>query len=225
MKTLFKAIAIASLASTAAVAQAEVTGTLGVNSSYMFRGEQLADGNTTYASAGMDLAGFSVGITVTDNDGVNGAGENTETDLYVGYGMNLMGTDVRLSYTSYEYDLGASTVAGDEEGQTEFAVGITASGLSIDYVDGEDTVATDYDYTVLTLGYTVGNVDIVVGNVDRDNAAQDEWNYYEISTGTELFGLDASVTVTNTFSEEGNGGNSLEGGATIVVGVSKSLSL
>jgi hypothetical protein len=226
MKTLFKAIAIASLASTAAVAQAEVTGSLGVNSSYQFRGIEMADGMTTNASLGFDMAGISVGITMTDAD--NGTigyqdgpdSDFTETDIVLGYGMNVMGTDVRLSYTDYSYNFGNGV---DDGGQTEFSVGITASGLAIDYVDGEDSdiVNTgDTKYDVLTVGYNVGNVGITLGAVDYDDLG--EYNYYEISTGTELFGLDATVTVTNTFSEDDG---MEESGATLVVGVSKSLSL
>lgn len=226
MKTLIKAIAIASLASTAAVAQAEVTGSLGVNSSYQFRGLEMADGMTTNASLGFDLAGISVGVYLTDADNgaigyqAGAAADFTETDIVLGYGMNVMGTDVRLSYTDYSYNFGGGV---DDGGQTEFSVGITASGLAIDYVDGEDSDMAgvgDSDYDVLTLGYTVGNVGITLGAVDMD-AGDAEYNYYEISTGTELFGLDATVTVTNTFSED----NVDESGATLVVGVSKSLNL
>ena len=223
MKTLVKAIAIASLASAAAVAQAEVTATLGVNSSYMFRGIELADGNTTYAQLGFDMAGLSVGVTVTDSDGTAGGnagpvGANTETDIAIGYTASVLGTDVSLSYTDYEYNFGNGN---DGEGQTEFAVGITASGLAITYIDGEDTLTgQDVDYDVLTLGYTVGNVDITLGAFDSDDGT--EYNYYEIGTGTELFGLDASVMLTNTFSEDGG---VAEGGSTLVVGVSKSLDL
>ena len=215
MKTLIKAIAIASLASTAAVAQAEVTGSLGINSSYMFRGLELNDGMTASASLGFDMAGISVGVVVTDADDEG----FTETDIVLGYTANVMGTDVRLSYTDYAYDYGNGD---DERGQTEFSVGITASGLSIDFISGEDDGQLAFgetDYDVLTLGYTVSNVDITLGAVDADSG--EEYNYYEISTGTELFGLDATVMVTNTFSEENVG----ESGATLVVGVSKSLNL
>ena len=215
MKTLIKAIAIASLASTAAVAQAEVTGSLGISSSYMFRGEELNDGMTTSASLGFDLAGVSVGVFLTDADDAG----LTETDIVLGYNANVMGTDVRLSYTDYGYDYGNGN---DDNGQTEFAVGITASGLAIDFVSGEDDGMLnpgETDYDVLTLGYTVSNVDITLGAVDIDDGA--EFNYYEISTGTELFGLDASVMVTDTFSEDGIS----ESGATLVIGVSKSLNL
>jgi uncharacterized protein (TIGR02001 family) len=233
MKTLVKAIAIATLASTAAVAQAEVSATLGAKSSYMFRGLEMADSMTTHAGIGFDLAGLSVGITVTDSDGNdslnNAMDANTETDIALGYTMNVMGTDLRLAYTDYSYNYGTGNAGnnGDNSGQTEFSVGITASGLSIDYVDGEDTAATNSgsgaktDFDVLVLGYSVGNVDISIGQVDRE-AADKDYNYYEISTSTSLFGLDASVMVTNTFSEDDN---VEESGATLVVGVSKELSL
>ncbi len=218
MKTLIKAIAIASLASTAAVAQAEVTGSLGISSSYMFRGIELNDGMTTSASLGFEMAGISVGVFLTDADDE----DFTETDIVLGYSANVMGTDVRLSYTDYAYDFGSGNTFDDETGQTEFAVGITASGLSIDFISGEDDgqlAPGETDYDVLTLGYTVSNVDITLGAVDIDDGA--EFNYYEISTGTELFGLDASVMVTDTFSEDGIS----ESGATLVIGVSKSLNL
>ena len=235
MKTLIKAIAIASLASTAAVAQADVTGSLCVKSSYQFRGLELADGMTTHAGIAFGMAGFNVGVTMTDSDnstlGYQGgfAKDNTETDIVIGYTMNLMGSDVRLSYTDYSYDFGNGF---DDAGQTEFSVGITASGLAIDYIDGEDSDVMsdgDSDYTVLTLGYNVGNVAITLGSVDVDNGP--EYNYYEISTGTELFGLDAKISVTDTFSEEDLFGDEPmfnpieESGATLVLSVSKALNL
>ena len=214
MKTLIKAIAMASLASTAAVAQADITGTLGVNSSYQFRGIELDGSSTAYAGIGFDLAGFNVGITVIDADEEG----FTETDTMIGYTMNLMGTDVRLSYLDRSFDYGNGN---DDNDMTEFSVGITASGLSIDYVDGNDDVQLDdMDFSIISLGYTISNVDIVVGTFEYSDGGG-EYSYYEISTGTELFGLDASVTLTNTFSEEGFD----EQGSTIVIGMSKSLDL
>jgi hypothetical protein len=76
----------------------------------------------------------------------------------------------------------------------------------------------------LSLGYNVGNVAITLGSFDTDGGP--EYNYYEISTGTELFGLDATVSVTDTFSEENMDLIFVdESGATLVVSVSKSLNL
>ena len=158
MKTLVKAIAIASLASTAAVAQADVTGSLGYASSYQFRGVELAEGSIVTGSLGMDLAGVSFSAVVTDatDDGF------TETDYILGYTMNIGGVDVDLGYTDYNYNLGAGD---DDSGEQEFSVGVTVSGLNIGYVDGEAEASdgTESDYDVLTLGYTVSNVDITLG--------------------------------------------------------------
>jgi hypothetical protein len=213
MKTLIKAIAMASLASTAAVAQADITGTLGVNSSYQLYGQELDGSSTAYAGIGFDLSGFNVGITVIDADEAG----FTETDTMLGYTMNLMGADVRLSYLDRSFDYGV-----DDYDVTEFSVGITASGLSIDYVNGNDDINDiDADFSIISLGYTVSNVDIVVGTWDYSDGGP-EYSFYEISTGTEIFGLDASVTLTSTFSEDGYFD---EQGSTIVIGMSKSLDL
>lgn len=220
MKTLVKAIAIASLASTAAVAQADVTGSLGYASSYQFRGVELAEGSIVTGSLGMDLAGVSFSAVVTDatDDGF------TETDYILGYTMNIGGVDVDLGYTDYNYNLGAGD---DDSGEQEFSVGVTVSGLNIGYVDGEAEASdgTESDYDVLTLGYTVSNVDITLGQVDVDGGG--EYNYYEISTGTELWGLDATLMLTNTFSAEAPGtpDDDLKQSSRIVIGLSKSLSL
>ena len=211
MKTLFKAIAVASLATTG-VAQA-LEGSIGAMNEYTFRGETLATDAIYAASAGTNIAGLDVGIALVDADGY------FERNLMAGYTMNIAGVDVDLGYTDYSY-------GENDDTETEISVGMTASGVTITYVDGEDNdvntttgVETSSDYSVLSFGYTVGGMDITVGAVDRDSGA--EFNYYEISTGTEVAGLDASVTLTNTFSEEGIAAQD----ARIVVGVSKALSL
>ena len=209
MKTLFKAIAVASLATTG-VAQA-LEGSIGAANEYTFRGETLATDGIYSASAGTSMAGLDLGLAVVDADGY------FERNLMVGYGLNIAGVDIDLGYTNYSYGEGSD----DEE--DEISVGMTASGVTITYVDGEDsnTLGGDYDYSVLSFGYTVGGMDITVGAVEREGGDNAEFNYYEISTGTEVAGLDATVTLTNTFSEEGIA----EQDARIVVGVSKALSL
>ena len=216
MKTLFKAIAVASLATTG-VAQA-LEGSIGAANEYTFRGETLATDGIYSASAGTNVAGLDVGIALVDADGY------FERNLMVGYGLNIAGVDIDLGYTNYSYGEGSD----DEE--DEISVGMTASGVTITYVDGEDSnaVGGDYDYSVLSFGYSVGGMDITVGAVEREGdavangaGADAEFNYYEISTGTEVAGLDATVTLTNTFSEEGIAAQD----ARIVVGVSKALSL
>ena len=155
------------------------------------------------------MAGLSVGVALVDADNF------FERDLMVGYTLNVAGMDVDLGYTNYSY--GASTDAEEDE----ISLGVSVSGVDIGYVDGEadNGAGATTDYSVLTFGYSVGGMDITVGAVDVDGGP--EYNYYEISTGTEVAGLDASITLTNTFSEEGVA----EQDAAIVIGLSKSLSL
>ena len=217
MKTLYKAIAVASLATTG-VAQA-LEGSIGAMNEYVFRGETLATDGIYAASAGTNVAGLDVGIALVDADGY------FERNLMAGYTMNIAGVDVDLGYTDYSY-------GENDDTETEVSIGMTASGVTITYVDGEDNdvdaqgVETTADYTVLSFGYSVGGMDITVGSKEVDGGA--EYNYYEISTGTEIAGLDATVTLTNSFSEEGtdwDGNGAVTQDARIVVGVSKALSL
>lgn len=204
MKTLIKAIAVASLA-TSGVANA-LEGSVGVANEYKFRGLTLAGGNEiTTASASTEVAGLSVGIALVDADNF------FERDLMVGYTLSVAGMDVDLGYTNYSYG------ENDPAEEDEISIGVSVSGVDINYVDGE--IDGGADYSVLTFGYSVGGMDVTVGSVDVDGGA--EYNYYEISTGTEVAGLDASITLTNTFSEEGVAAQD----AAIVIGLSKSLSL
>ena len=194
MKNLLKAISVASLA-TAGVAQA-MTGSVGTQNEYTFRGTTLADSNIYSASAETQIAGLTVGIALVDAD--NGNADYHERNLMAGYSLNLAGVDVDLGYTNYSY--GATNPAEEDE----ISIGISASGVSITYVDGDSNSgapgAADEDYSVLSFGYSVGGMDFTVGTVSLD-AINSDYNYYEISAGTEIAGLDASVTLTNTFSE------------------------
>ena len=240
MKTLFKAIAIASLASTALVAQAETTANLGYSTSYQFRGVELADGNTMSGSLSTNLAGLSAAVTILDAS--DDDQDFQEVDLELGYSIDIANLTLDLGYVQREYTFDTVDAQNDPNGvnddisDSEFSVSMTASGLTITYVDGEiqddgldqGLPIADVDYDVLSLGYSVGNIDITLGQVDEDNGS--EFNYYEISTGTELFGLDTTVMLTNTFSEDAGTNNQqaddeMEREARIVVSLSKAIDL
>ena len=96
MKTLFKAIAVASLA-TATAAQAELSASVAVDSEYVFRGVTLDSDATTSATLEYAISGLTVGAWIADD-------EAGETDLYVSYGLNAGGVDLGLSYTDYSYN-------------------------------------------------------------------------------------------------------------------------
>ena len=185
MKTLFKAIAVASLA-TATAAQAELSASVAVDSEYVFRGVTLDSDATTSATLEYAISGLTVGAWIADD-------EAGETDLYVSYGLNAGGVDLGLSYTDYSYNDASG-------GQQEIAVSASVKGLGLNYVDGsDDQNGADGDYDVITLDYTFGNVNVLVGQVDYDAA---DYSYFEISGSLgQIAGVDASLTFTGTFDE------------------------
>ena len=216
MKTLFKAIAVASLA-TATAAQAELSASVAVDSEYVFRGITLDDSATTSATLEYAISGLTVGAWIADDN-------NGETDLYVSYGLNAGGVDLGLSYTDYSYN----DVSG---GQQEIAVSASVKGLGLNYVDGtEDLTGFDLDYDVITLDYTFGNVNVLVGQYDLADADVD-YSFFEISGSLgQIAGLDASLTITGTFDESDNAvlaGQlaNVDSQDSIVIGLSKAFDL
>ena len=192
MKTLFKAIAVASLA-TATAAQAELSASVAVDSEYVFRGVTLDSDATTSATLEYAISGLTVGAWIADD-------EAGETDLYVSYGLNAGGVDLGLSYTDYSYN--DASFDGFSGGQQEIAVSVSVKGLGLNYVDGTDELLdiSDVDYDVITLDYTLGNVNVLVGQVDYEGDA--DYSFFEISGSLgQIAGLDASLTITGTFDE------------------------
>jgi len=217
MKTLFKAIAVASLA-TATAAQAELSASVAVDSEYVFRGVTLDSDATTSATLEYAISGLTVGAWIADD-------EAGETDLYVSYGLNVGGVDLGISFTDYSYD------SDGYGGQQEVAVSASVKGLGLSYVDGSDdnsddsSSTTDADYNVITLDYTVGNVNVLVGQVDNDGVTSEEaydYSYFELSGSLgQIAGLDASLTITGTFDES----EAFDNQDSIVIGFSKAFDL
>ena len=212
MKTLFKAIAVASLA-TATAAQAELSASVAVDSEYVFRGVTLDSDATTSATLEYAISGLTVGAWIADD-------EAGETDLYVSYGLNVGGVDLGLSFTDYSYD------SDGYGGQQEIAVSASVKGLGLSYTDGtDDTFGTDNDYSVVTLDYTFGNVNVLVGQIDVDGPDMDH-SYFEISGSLgQIVGLDASLTITGTFDEGEEAFGDDEENDSIVIGFSKAFDL
>lgn len=225
MKTLVKAIAIASLASTAAVAQAEVSVDAGMATSYMYRGVELDSGAIASASANYTTGGFAAGIAVTSGD--LDAGGVTETDYSLAYTANLGGQDITLSYTNLTYDQQGSNL--DDMEQEEIALSTSISGVGISYtqVTGETDAGNttdDDDFDVITLDYSIGNVNVLVGMVGSDGNDAD-YNYFEISNSTDVAGVTLSASYIGTFSEDDNAAASNGTSNTLVFGVSKGFDL
>ena len=111
MKTLSKAVAIASLVSagalTATVAQAEVAFNAAVVSDYVWRGQTQNDNEFAF-QGGADYdheSGLSAGIWASTIYLDADDGEDTfEVDLYASYGFDAGGLDASVGFINYQYD-------------------------------------------------------------------------------------------------------------------------
>ncbi|MFA7553141.1 MAG: TorF family putative porin [Spongiibacteraceae bacterium] len=146
-------------------AMAEVSASVGIASTYLWRGYDLGSG--TPAISG-DL-NYSVGggyVGVWGSSGDTEAG--TEYDLYAGYGMEFMDGDlsIDLSIWNYVYPTGAGYTA---DGETDFG---------------------DLTDVILTVG--LGPVSLayyqpVAGFSGPGEGAGNDYNYYTISSGYGAF--------------------------------------
>lgn len=101
MKSM-KVLSALGLLALAGAAQAEVTGSLGIASSYLWRGYDLGESNGVPAVSGdlkLSASGFYTGIWASSGDHLNG----TEYDLYAGYGGSVGAFSYDVSYWTYAY--------------------------------------------------------------------------------------------------------------------------
>ena len=177
MKTLVKGIAIASLASTAWFAQAELSMTVGMVSDYVYRGVELGDAGA-YTSVDYAAGGFYAGVwAISDGNTADGI----EYDIYAGYETEIAGVGVGIGYTAYEYTYG--TAAEDE-----ISLSLSKGPVSLTYVDGELVDDTEYEW--LIIGADVGAFSFTYGEEDESG-----YDYMEVSTGTEVGAVSLGVTL------------------------------
>lgn len=222
MKTISKAIAIASLATVATAANAEVSVTGGVMSDYVFRGISQSTGSG-YAAVDFEESGFYAGVWGAD------VGDALEVDLYLGYGIELdSGFSVSGGFTRYEY---TSNRANADLSQDEFNVDLGMAGFGLGYVLGTNNLdAGDQDYDVITLTYDAENWGVLLGMVDNDDqdnnpGSESEYNWAEVSTSAEVAGLTVGATVGVQFNAEAGGVDAASNDGYITFDISKSFDL
>jgi Bacterial protein of unknown function (Gcw_chp) len=128
MKATTKVLSALSLLALAGAAQAEVTGSMGIASTYLWRGYDLGSG-TPAVSGDLKLTagGFYTGAWVSSGDTVGG----TEYDLYAGWGATLGPVTLDLSYWTYSYptSLGYPDDGGDHLGPGELSDFVASVGF------------------------------------------------------------------------------------------------
>ncbi|MGB2249078.1 MAG: TorF family putative porin [Alcanivorax sediminis] len=181
-KTIVASAVAAASVMAPAIAAAEVSGSLGIASMYLWRGQDVSAG-TANVSGSLDFtteAGFYAGSWVSSaGTSVNEAGTtSTETDFYAGFGGEAGGLSYDISYWTYVYpedDVGAGELA-------EFIASVGMAGLTFTgYVSANNLSNSDKenlgDDLYFTLGYEYDAFGLTVGTWDLD---ADDSNYTHV---------------------------------------------
>lgn len=202
MKTLAKAVAVASLVSasalTAQVANAEVSFNAAVVSDYVFRGFSFTD-NGFALQGGADYfheSGAYAGVWASNLD--DGEDTDIEYDLYAGYGLEVSGLEIDLGYVAYknvdfsEYDT-AEVYANVTKNAFTGSIYLDIDATDNTYISGAYSMELPEDLALdLGLGYLM---------VDAEGADDIVDMSATVSKSLEM--IDVAFTVTNVDADFG----------------------
>jgi uncharacterized protein (TIGR02001 family) len=198
MKTLSKAIALASLVSatalTAQVANAEVEYSAGIATTYLWRGTDLGYGSPAFSAAAdySHDSGAYAGLWVSSGDDATG----TEYDMYAGFAKEFGDLSVDLGYYTYAYPSSSDDSLGGVGELEEAILGLGFMGASLTYIDN----LGDDDYSYVALGYSTV-VDITVAM--SDNGVGQEYTHIDLGYAfTDELSLTVSKIIDQTNSAE-----------------------
>ena len=153
-----------------AQAEVEVGASVGIASTYLWRGSDLGSG-TPAVSGDLNISssGFYGGIWGSSGDTFAGS----EYDLYVGYGGALGDFSYDLSLWNYIYPTGAGYAPGGETDFAEWSDAVVSLGYGpvsfAAYIPvGKENSSGDYMY--YTLGADIGSFSVLVGMHSDDVA-------------------------------------------------------
>ena len=195
INTLKSVLAVLILSTLTTTAYAGVGANFGYGSDYIFRGMTQTGGEgSAFGSVDIDMGGFYAGVWTGE---VDLSGADRETDMYVGYAMDLGQFGVDISYIDYSYsgnnsldgsevwlsgsygDMSVLYVLGQDgyDDYTEFGyklpVGIDMSFGTWDNMGDHVKISRDFDIPVWGLGASVSYVDFTAdsnsGLLDEDS--------------------------------------------------------
>ena len=200
MHTIKKTLVAAALVSAGAAAQAEVSGSVGIASSYLWRGFDLGGGSGV-VSGSLDYSsetGVYAGIWGSSGDDSYG----TEYDLYLGWGGEVFeGFSVDVGYVDYNYpDCAAgntpTNIADPSTIDTcdfeEIVVGFGFGAFGFTYVE-PTTSGADYNYYALSGGF--GDFSATYGMWDSGAGA--DGSHLDLTYGMG----DLAFTLSQTFDD------------------------
>jgi hypothetical protein len=159
-KTLIAAATITTFGLAAAPAAVALDASASIATSYLWRGEELGNGDAALA---VDVSGstgaFSYGLWVSSGDQETGTGDDaeggTEYDIYVSYSGSAGDLGYSIGYASYNYP---SRGVGFDDA-AEYIYGLSYGPASVTIFDNTET---DYEYTVI--GYEAGAFSFAYGD-------------------------------------------------------------
>ena len=171
---------------------ADVNGSIGYSSDYMWRGAtQSAGASSLNAGIELDSNGFFVGAWVGEVD--FGDEATQERDLYLGYNLGVMDNlDVQLGVIQYRYD------KGDYDTVEEGFVKVGYNSLTLSYFLDTDT-ENDYAHISYDLWF-VNGVDASIGYVYHGE--DDDFSTLTISKDINNFTLSALVMLDEAFENQ-----------------------
>lgn len=206
MKSLSKAVAVASLLSagvmSANMANAEVAFNASVVSDYVFRGASYTS-NGAALQGGADYShdsGAYAGTWLSNIETADAEGEvqdDVEYDIYAGYWMEVGEFEIDLAYLTYNY------ADADDWNTTEISASITTAGVTASVYQDIDAANTTY----LGLAYSTElpqelSLDVAVGHtldgkVDGEAVWGEDFTDMSASIGKSFELADVALTVTN----------------------------
>ena len=171
---------------------ADINGSIGYSSDYMWRGVSQSAGASSFnAGIEVDSNGFFVGAWVGEVD--FGDEATQERDLYLGYNLDIMDNlDVQLGLIQYRYD------KGDYDTVEEGFVKVGYNSLTLSYFLDTDT-QNDYAHISYDLWF-VNGVDASIGY--GYHGEDDDFSTLTISKDINNFTLSAMVMLDEAFENQ-----------------------
>lgn len=171
---------------------ADVNGSIGYSSDYMWRGvSQSAGASSLNAGIELDSNGFFVGAWVGEVD--FGDEATQERDLYLGYNLDVLDNlDVQLGLIQYRYD------KGDYDTVEEGFVKVGYNSLTLSYFLDTDT-ENDYAHISYDLWF-VNGVDASIGY--GYHGEDDDFSTLTVSKDINNFTLSAMVMLDEAFENQ-----------------------
>lgn len=201
MKTLIAAsVAAASMTMIAAPASAEVSASVGIASTYLWRGYDLGSGTPAVSGdINYSASGFTAGIWGSSGDTSAGS----EFDLYVGYGASVGDFSYDVTVYNYNYPSGAGYLGTEQTDffeHTDVVLTLGYGPISFSYYEPVAGPTTYTEYNYYTLSGSFGAFSVTLGSETGANGGTNDTFHLDLSYA---YNDNLSFTVNQQDDDEG----------------------